>query len=142
MWRLPTHHNCIVQYQTGDYFRTALPHLLTDRHICITNKMLINTVYKPATAPCVTVHGLKKRLEKGMLPQTSIVIDTRLPRQGSIAFRTLQKAVTGKHIVLLHPPLSDIESMNCLQVLLALTKGKTVKVKKWSSYLYTQKTWH
>jgi hypothetical protein len=140
MWNLPVHGNHIIQYQTGDGFRTCLPNLLTTDHLYIGPKRMVDTQFKGRSVRCMTIHRAMKQFEQGELTERCVVLDIRLPRLSSKAYRVLTQLCKDKHLIVLHPPLSDVESMNCLMTLLAVSKCQgRVNVNKWSQYMYNNR---
>ncbi len=155
MWSLPTHVNTLIQYKTGDGFRTHLPSMLNNNyHLYVGTRASINMIDKAIALDDryvgtrasinamsdaesnsrVTIHGLKYLNAEGLIRQTSIVLDIKIPRVGSMAFLHLREACRGRSVVILHPPQMDVESINTLLLLLAVTKGRNLSLKKWSLF--------
>lgn len=137
-WFLPSLGNYIIQYKANDGFRDALPRLLTSNHLLITSTARIKHEFKKSGVRCITKRGLTKMLENKMPRENCIVLDIRIPRMESKAFRALWRLVPDKNVVMLHSPFEDVESANTLLTLLTRTKHTTLNISKWSKYLYTR----
>ena len=140
MWDLPTNRNYIIQYAVGDGFRSELPHLLTGQHLYLGHRRTINLMKQHPTQ-CVeftTVHRLARLLE-GKCPQTCLVLDARIPSAGSKAYWKLLQLCEGRNLIILHPPLTDVESINSLLTLISVTKNKVINVKKWNQFMYQRR---
>lgn len=137
MWALPKHGNHIIQYIEGDGFRTKLPEMLNGYHLLITHKATLKD-FKNTRGRCVTVQGLTKLLENEEPKQTCIILDVRIPRISSKAYKSLHQLCVDRNLIILHSPLHDVESVNTLMVLLSLTKRKVLGLKVWSDYVYNR----
>ena len=90
-----------------------------------------------SAAKSTTMLGLVKTVSDQNIKQLphTLVLDVRLPRMGTQSFKALQKLVVGRGLILLHPPLADVEMTNALQTLLPLTERKLLKLKRWNQFM-------
>ncbi len=129
--------NSIIDYQTGDGFKSILGSLLRSDDILIcSNKAIVNQ-YKNSCAQVVTLPTLHKIPEKNCYKQQwrRIILDCRLPRPGTKSLRALHSLVADRTITFTRAP-HDTTAMCTALYLLSNTHTKYFKVVKWNKFMH------
>ena len=121
--------NTLIVNHTGDNFRKiGLPRLLRSEILIVTNKMMINVHYKNFNA--TTIHRLDKIDDKKI---KVILIDCRIPRETSKAFKNLKKLCIGKQICFIQGP-HDLRALADSTELMSVTKNPNTKTYVFNSF--------
>ena len=125
--------NLMYEYQTGDGFRTLfLPGLNFIKPIIITHTVYKALYYKGKNA--VTVQRLNNMINSDECDDIqTVVLDCRIPRIESKAYKSLLKLCKDKRIVIIGAP-HDSESLAVIMSLLSVTKSCKLQVRKFNRF--------
>lgn len=130
--------NIIYDHQTGDGFRTLmLPTLCFEKPIIISNPMMITQYYKNSNA--VTIQKLNNIVDSDECKNVkTVIIDCRIPRVTSKAFKSLLKLCKNKRVVFVGHP-HDLSALVASMSLISVTKDPKLKVVQFNRFQFTRR---
>jgi hypothetical protein len=135
---IPKTGNVLVEYQTGDGFKTVvLPNYISDASsVIVTSKPMMKHYCMTVGVTAITIHALKKFMETDKFDGIkTIFIDTQLPRTESKAHKNLMQLCKGRRIIFIQQP-HDLRAVSSAMELLSVTKGVLLKTISFSNYIY------